>query len=83
METDQNLREKYLRYGLERDPSRTLLIDVLNHRFTFMKQVNRRLRDNIYRCLLKRDDIHVLSKISVQEYIRFYEMFVGRDAGLA
>lgn len=61
-----------MRYGIERDPSRTLLIDVLNHRFSFMKQINRRLKDNIYRSLFKRDDIHPLTKINVQEYILFY-----------
>lgn len=82
METDHNLREKYLSFGVEKDPSRTLLIDVLNHRFSFMKQLNRRLRDNVYRCLLKRDEIHSLTKINVQEYMRFYEMFIARDANL-
>ena len=82
METDHNLREKYLCYDTEKDPSRTLLIDVLNHRFSFMKQLNRRLKDNVFRCLLKRDDIHSLTKINVQEYMRFYEMFIGRDSNL-
>lgn len=82
METDQNMREKWLHLGIERDPSRTLLLDVLNHRFAFMKQMGRRLRDWIYRCLLKRDDLHPLSKLNLQEYMAFYEMLVGRDANI-
>lgn len=82
METDQNIREKWLHLSIERDPSRTLLLDVLNHRFAFMKQLGRKLRDRIYRCLLKRDDLHPLSKVNLQEYMAFYEMLVGRDANI-
>jgi hypothetical protein len=82
MEGDQNMREKWLHLGIERDPSRTLLLDVLNHRFAFMKQMGRRLRDRVYRCLLKRDELHPLSKINLQDYMAFYEMLVGRDANI-
>jgi hypothetical protein len=66
MESDQNLRERCLHFGVERDPSRTLLLDVLNHRFAFMKQLGKRLRDRIYSCLFRRDDLHALAKINVQ-----------------
>jgi hypothetical protein len=66
MENDQNLRQKCLHFGLERDPSRTLMLDVLNHRFSFMKQLNRRIKDRLYRCLFKRDEIHAFTKINLQ-----------------
>jgi len=71
MELDQNLRYKCLYMGVEHDPSGSLMVDVLNHRFAFMKQLGRRLRERIYRCLFRRDDFHILSKINLQEYMSF------------
>lgn len=47
-----------------------------------MKQLGKKLKDRIYRCLLKRDDIHPFAKININEYMAFYEMFVGRDSEL-
>lgn len=66
METDQNLREKCLCFGVEKDPSRTVLLDIITHRFNFMKNMSKRTRENIYRSLLGRTDINPLTKINIQ-----------------
>ena len=81
MESDHNLRAQCLCYQPEKDPSRTVLLDIITHRFGFMKAIGGRMRDHIYRCLLGRENVNILTKINVQEYMRFCEMFLGRDAG--
>lgn len=58
------------------------MLDVLNHRFVFMKQLGKRVKDRVYRCLLKRDDIYPFTKLNISEYMAFYEMFVGRDSDI-
>ncbi len=47
------------------DPSRTLLLDIITHRFNFLKNLTKRVRDNIYRSLLGRD-ISEFTKINIQ-----------------
>lgn len=81
MESDHNLRAQCFCYQPEKDPSRTVLLDIITHRFGFMKAIGGRMRDAIYRCLLGRENVNMLTKINVQEYMRFCELFVGRDAG--
>jgi hypothetical protein len=65
MQSDQNRRDSYLYYEMERDPSRTLLLDIITHRFGFLKSMNKRLRDQLYHSLLGRP-VNPLSKINIQ-----------------
>jgi len=44
MENDQNMRAKCLAHGFDKDPSRTVLLDIITHRFSFMKNLSKRTR---------------------------------------
>jgi hypothetical protein len=79
LENDQQRREKCICYELEKDSSRSLLLDIITHRFGFLKTMSKRVRENLYRSLFRRE-INPLTKINIQEYMKINEMFVGRDA---
>ena len=65
---------------MERDFSRTLLLDIITHRFQFLKTMNKRVRSHLYFSLLGRE-VNSLTKINLQEYMKISSMFVGKDAG--
>ena len=44
MESDQNLQQKCICNDVEKDPSRTLLLDIITHRFGFMKSLSKKIR---------------------------------------
>lgn len=77
MESERRLNEKYLSEG--GDISRTVLLDVLTHRFSFLKSLSSCTRNKLYWAVFQRE-VTALSKISINEYLKFSEIFIGRDA---
>ena len=69
MENDQKRRENCIVFDLEKDPSRNLLLDIITHRFNFLKTINKKMRNSIYRSLLGRQ-VNPLTKINIQEYMK-------------
>lgn len=62
------------------DSSRTVLLEILIHRFDFLKKMKRKARDSIFKILLGVESLSPIFKISIQDYIKFIQLFISRDA---
>ncbi len=77
---EQKHNEKYLLNRAQEDASRTVLLDILEHRFGFLSNLKKKIKNCIFKSLLGCDEIYSYSKLKIHEYIRFLQLFVYRDA---
>jgi hypothetical protein len=62
------------------DLSRTVLLEVVIHRFDFLKKMKKKGRELIFRILLGEQSRQPMFKINIQDYIKLIQIFVSRDA---
>lgn len=73
------MNEKFLLHSTG-DSSRTVLLDILTHRFQFLKKMKKKGRDLVFKIILGEQALRPLFKINIQDYIKFIQLFVSRDA---
>lgn len=57
-----------------------MLLDIVIHRFEFLKAMKKKARDLVFEILLGVEGVSTYYKINIHEYIKFNQLFVSRDA---
>ena len=55
-------------------------MDIVVHRFEFLKKLKKKIRELIFKVILSMDEIPTYYKINIHEYLKFTQLFVSRDA---
>ena len=79
MEREHKLNEKFL-FSPTHDKSNTVLIEILVHRFDFLKKMKKKCLELLFKTLLNLEDLPKYYKINIQDYLKFIQLFVYRDA---
>lgn len=64
MEREHKLNEKFL-FSSFSDNSRTVLVDIVVHRFEFLKKLKKKIKDLVFKVILNLEELPTFYKINI------------------
>lgn len=56
------------------------MVDIVVHRYEFLKKMKKKARDSILKIILGEDELTPVTKMNIQDYIKFVQLLISRDA---